>query len=362
MPAYEGLAKPIELDPRGLLDTILRKKTPSRVHHFELGHDMEIIDAICERFDLGKDIDPDCGRVGSYKILAVRRFLGFDCLGVGCGSGDWRLKWGETDDTAKLSRGRRGYLNEHKGPVTNWEEFDAFPWPDPHLPEVTHDLEYWSEHLPQDMVISAQGVGHFCEFLTWLMGYETLCLALYDDRDLVRAISDRLFEFFRVTTERALQFERVGILEPSDDMGFKTATLFSPEDMREFVLPGHKMVIEKAHAAGRVSVLHSCGNINQVIPDLVSFGLDGKHSFEDTIEDVRDVKHTYGRDMALLGGIDVDFLCRADEQAIRRRIRETLDICQPGGGYCLGTGNTVTNYMPLDNYLAMVDEGRLWAS
>jgi uroporphyrinogen decarboxylase len=56
----------------------------------------------------------------------------------------------------------------------------------------------------------------------------------------------------------------------------------------------------------------------------------------------------------------VDFLCRADEPAIRARIRETLDTCLPGGGYCLGTGNSVANYIPLDNYLAMLDEGRLY--
>ena len=61
---------------------------------------------------------------------------------------------------------------------------------------------------------------------------------------------------------------------------------------------------------------------------------------------------------ALIGGLDVDFLCRAEEPAIRARVRETLDTCLPGGGYCLGTGNSVANYIPLDNYLAMLDEGR----
>ena len=55
---------------------------------------------------------------------------------------------------------------------------------------------------------------------------------------------------------------------------------------------------------------------------------------------------------------DLDFLCRASESAVRQRVRETLDICMPGGGYCLGTGNSVANYIPLNNYLAMVDEGR----
>jgi hypothetical protein len=58
------------------------------------------------------------------------------------------------------------------------------------------------------------------------------------------------------------------------------------------------------------------------------------------------------------GGIDVHFLCEATEEQIRKRVRETLDICQPGGGYCLGSGNSVVNYMPVDNYLTMMDEGR----
>ena len=84
--------------------------------------------------------------------------------------------------------------------------------------------------------------------------------------------------------------------------------------------------------------------------------------FEDTIELVTDAKREYGHKAALFGGIDVDFLCRADESAIRKRVRSTLDTCLPGGGYCLGTGNSVANYIPLDNYLTMIDEGRLYSA
>jgi len=86
-------------------------------------------------------------------------------------------------------------------------------------------------------------------------------------------------------------------------------------------------------------------------------GIDGIHSFEDTIETVEQAKQKYGHRIAVLGGIDVDFLCRSDEPAIRRRTRKTLEACH-GSGYCLGTGNSVANYVPLDHYLAMLDEGR----
>jgi uroporphyrinogen decarboxylase len=89
--------------------------------------------------------------------------------------------------------------------------------------------------------------------------------------------------------------------------------------------------------------------------------IDAKHSFEDTIEDVCVDKHEFGDRLTLLGGIDVDFLCRSTTEEIRKRVRDTLDVCQPGGGYCLGTGNSVANYIPVENYLAMVDEGRKYS-
>jgi uroporphyrinogen decarboxylase len=135
--------------------------------------------------------------------------------------------------------------------------------------------------------------------------------------------------------------------------------LISPDDLREFVLPGHKALAEITHRAGRPYLLHSCGKLDQIMGDLLDeVRIDGLHSFEDTIRRVEDIKAKFGRRIAVLGGIDVDFLCRSTEQAVRRRVRDTVQECHPGGGYCLGTGNSVTNYIPLDNYLAMLDEGR----
>jgi uroporphyrinogen decarboxylase len=191
------------------------------------------------------------------------------------------------------------------------------------------------------------------------MGYETLCYALCDQRDLVAAISRRLIEYYRVIVQRMVAFERVRIVWGSDDMGFRTGTLISPADLREFVLPGHKLMADVAHAAGRLYLLHSCGKLDAILDDLIDeVRIDGRHSFEDTIEPVTAAWQRYGHRTALLGGIDIDFLCRASEQQVRARVRHTLDICHAKGGYCLGTGNSVANYVPLDNYLAMLDEGR----
>ncbi len=362
MEKLEGLESRSFLpDWAGLIDNIRRTGTPDRVYHIELFQDVEIRNAIAERFELTAGIDRDDPDYERKKHIAVQRFCGFDRVKPGLSGMDWKLHKLSTEDTAALARdGGRSYQDEHAGPITSWEDFEAFAWPDPSAPGATRDLEWYQENLPDDMCIIC-ATGHFCEYLTWLMGYETLCYALHEQRDLVAAVAEKIAEFHRAEVQLMLEFDRVRALWGSDDMGFKTGLLFSPQDMRRFVLSGHKMLSEMAHAAGRVYLLHSCGKLDEIIDDLTDdVKIDAKHSFEDTIEDVREVKHTYGAKVAMLGGIDVDFLCRSDPPAIRRRVRETLDVCLPGGGYCLGTGNSVANYIPLDNYLAMVDEGMLY--
>jgi len=72
------------------------------------------------------------------------------------------------------------------------------------------------------------------------MGYETLCYALYDQRDLVQAIADKVLKLEMAACKIALQFKRVQLFWGSDDMGFKTGLMLSPDDMRHFVLKGHK--------------------------------------------------------------------------------------------------------------------------
>jgi uroporphyrinogen decarboxylase len=339
---------------------IERKGTPNRVHHVELFLDAEVQEAVCRRFGLLEGLDVDNPHFLLQRMIRIQRFLGYDYVRQSTDSVNMPLHVGVAEDTAGLQKeGGRTYVDESKGPITNWDEFERYPWPDPS--KLSFDsLEWYNDHLPDDMCIVGSGwFSMFAELLTWLMGFETLCYALYDQRDLVRAISDRLIELNTVILTRMLEFDRVKMIWGSDDMGFKTGLLIGPDDLRELVLPGHRKMAAMAHAAGRPYLLHSCGKLDMIMEELIDdVRIDAKHSFEDNIEDVRDAKRRYGDRIAVLGGIDVDFLCREDEDAIRARVRDTLKVCLPGGGYCLGTGNSVANYIPLDNYLAMLDEGR----
>ena len=104
--------------------------------------------------------------------------------------------------------------------------------------------------------------------------------------------------------------------------------------------------------------MHSCGKVDSLMDCLIDeVKIDAKHSFEDLIVPVTEAKKLWGARVGLLGGMDVDFIARSSESDIRNKTRQVLDICMPGGGYCLGLGNWVTSYIPMDNYLAILDEG-----
>jgi uroporphyrinogen decarboxylase len=349
-------------DWEALLSCIRREGTPRRVHVMELFLDEEQQDAICARFDLEAGLDRGDPFFKERRQIALQRSLGYDYVRCGLEGAAWT--WNETrvEDTAANRRaGGRAFTDEHRGPIATREEFERYPWPD-FSKAGTRSLEWYQKNLPDDMCLVSGGNSHYAELLSWLMGYETLCFALHDDPALVRAIARRIDELSAQELDLYLQFDRVRFIWGSDDMGFRTGLLLSPADMRELVLSGHARMAARAHAAGRIYLLHSCGRLDDIRDDLIDdVQIDARHSFEDTIEKVTDAKRSYGNRCALLGGIDVDFLCRSTQKEIRNRVRATLDVCLPGGGYCLGTGNTVANYMPLDNYLAMLDEGRRYA-
>lgn len=239
-------------------------------------------------------------------------------------------------------------------PIKDWETFEEYPWIDPVAIEYG-EFESVSKILPDGMKIIGQNLGPF-EMAQCLMGYTGLCYALVDSPDLVRAIFDRIEEIY-VSQYRGMgAFESVGALVVSDDMGFRSHTLLNPAQLREYVLPIHRKLAGIAHEAGKPCILHSCGQLSVIMDEIIDYvGIDAKHSYEDAILPVEEARRLYGRRIGILGGYDLDKLCRQNEEEVRAYTRSLIEMGRDGG-YALGTGNTVAQYIPRENYLAMLDE------
>lgn len=340
----------------------LLRQDPDRVPLIELLVDREMMETV-----LGERIPaapPGDKAARSKELDQVIRFwytTGYDYITVQAGVPLPRKRLA-ADDTAPLKHEQRHWEDENAGPIMTWEDFERYPWPGPADIDWSA-VEYIAAHLPEGMQMIYLGPGGQFENLSQLMGLTPLALAVHDNPDLVQAVADKIGGLLAHLFETAAGIPGVGALWLGDDLGYKTSTVLSPKHLRRYVFPYQRRLAEIAHAHGMPFLLHSCGYIERIMPDLIeTVGIDARHSFEDVIVPVTEAKKTWGDRVAILGGIDMDLLCRAGEEEVRAYTRRVLAACAPGGGYALGTGNTVANYIPPRNYLAMVDEGLRWQS
>ena len=241
----------------------------------------------------------------------------------------------------------------HGGTIHDRASFEKYPWPDPEATDW-EALERLKPHVPDGMKLMIFTSGGVLENLVSLLGYEELCFMLEDDPKLVQEITDaigsRLLRFY----ELGLQHDNVGAAFVNDDWGFKSQPFLAPEHMRKLITPWHRRFVQTIHATGRPAILHSCGELKLLWEDIINdLQFDGKHSYEDTILPVEDAYEKYGLRIAILGGIDVDFLCRATPDAIYRRCKAMIERTQTRGGYGLGSGNSIANYVPVENFNAL---------
>jgi len=336
------------------------ERQPSRVHLVELGVDQEVIRFVTENVFEEKWVPSadDTGRVSSRQHVAFYTKMGYDF--VPCWAGFRNLpefKERTAADTAELSRGQRHWVEEGGGIIKNWDDLDRLRW-DSITPDFA-SLEEMGQLLPEGMKLVV-GTTVFEMILERFLGYEDLFMLSVENPELVEAVFERwgqkVYDYYR----QAIEYPEVGAIFHADDLGFKTATMMSPDFLRKNVFPWFRKYAALAHEQGKTYWYHCCGNVLNVMDELIDdVHIDAFHSFQDVIIPIAEFLRRYGGRVAALGGADMDPLARLEEPALRQYVRDILEQCMPGR-FALGSGNTVANYIPVRNYLAMVDEARQW--
>lgn len=253
----------------------------------------------------------------------------------------------------------RVWQDEHQGLIMNRDDFDEFEWPDVDSVNML-PIEYCATRIPDGMKVMVFIFGVF-EDLRALMGFEQTAFKSLEEPELCDDILEKLTVLEEVAVDKAAANPAVGAIFYSEDMGFNTGTMLSPGWMKEHVIPRHKRLADACHKHNKPFLLHSCGQIDALMEDEIEVvGIDGRHSFQDNIEPVEEVYRKYGDRISILGGMDVDLLARGTTDEVRERTRQILEVCAPGGGFCMGSGNSVNNFCKIENYYAMLDETRNW--
>jgi len=324
------------------LKTVLQKGKPDRPVLWEYFMNDRLYDLLC-----GDEKVPDDRSISTY----VKNIIAYKNAGY-----DHAFLPSPPDFTFEvLDRHKTKSVSLNTGSIDSWETFENFPWPS--LQNV--DLSYLDKlpgYIPDGMKLIPDGPGGVEENVIELMGYETLCLKLFDDPELVKAVFDRVGSIICEYYKTIREYPFVGAIISNDDWGFNTQPLLSPDHMKTYLYPWHRKITKIIHEAGLPAILHSCGNLYPNIMETIieDLGYDAKHSYEDSIKPVEEAYEEYNGRIAVLGGLDVDFVISHSEEDVYKRAMTMLERSSEKGGYALGTGNSVPEYIPDSHYLAMI--------
>lgn len=295
-----------------------------------------IIDAAIHHAQTGRfeDSTHRSNRVEAAKAFAVQKLAAYSLTTV------------QADGT------KRNWAPEGKGFITCHDDLEDFPWPHP------DDLDYEKFHkfrarLPKTMGILCFS-GAIFSSLMLMMGMEFCMISMLEGSELFRRLLQKVGEFQVNVIEILVEKGCVDGVWINDDMGFRTGTLVNPNLFRKYIFPYYREIKTLTARHGLPLMLHSDGNITRILPDLVEIGFNAIHPFEPEAMNIHQCRELLGKDVCIIGNLSLGYpLGSGTPQDVSKETRILIQKLAPGGSYCLSSGNSIPEYIPYENWLAM---------
>lgn len=260
-------------------------------------------------------------------------------------------QWGVVWATSEIDR---GYPVAH--PLRDLADLGGHPWPDPHEPRRWDGVPRQAALHPELFRVAV--VGDLWERANFLCGLDQLLLDLRDRPLFVEGLLDRIAEYDLATLERLVRHAPHAIFL-SDDYGLQRSLMMSPTDWRHFVKPRLARILAAARRHGCRTMLHSCGHVTEIVPDLIEIGLDILHPIQPEAMDTRSLKREFGQDLTFCGGVNTQqLLPHGTPEEIRAEVHRLAAEMGQGGGYILEPGITLQADVPVANLVGVVEAAK----
>jgi len=242
------------------------------------------------------------------------------------------------------------------GPPLKEPNLSHYSFPSPADPKRFAGIEDDIERRRDLFLIAV--IGDLWERAGFMRGLSNLCLDVVDIPAFVEELLEKLKNYVIETLQHIARFRPDGVFL-SDDYGTQTGLIIDPRHWRKLVKPRLHDIYQAAKKRDLVVMHHTCGNVREIIPDLIEIGLDILHPIQPETMDIFSLKRDFGPDLTFCGGIGTQHLLpRATPSEVRQTVIQALDAMAEGGGYILEPGITLQDDVPVENMVAMIDAAR----
>jgi hypothetical protein len=184
-----------------------------------------------------------------------------------------------------------------------------------------------------------------------LLGDEALCLAYYEQPELIYDILHTIGETAFKVLDRVSATVQVDMLTVHEDMAGKSGPLAGPRQVKDFIHPYYRRIWDMlAERGARLFDQDSDGDMNVVIPAFLEAGVNCMHPMEPAANmDIVKIREQYGTALAFYGGIDKHVLRRSREEIIQE-LEYKIPPMVASGGCVLALDHRIPNGTPLANY------------
>jgi len=209
---------------------------------------------------------------------------------------------------------------------------------------------------------SGTKIGFCVLFAAFFQTLYEFVIGLEDTMKMAAEDRDFLEELLEISTEWCVKFcaaaikNGVDFVWPADDVAFKTGLFLPPALMREIWAGRMKRICAPAVSAGKPVMFHSDGKVDDLIPMLLDMGVDCVHPVDPYGCDYREMKKKFGSAVCFAGNIDIEFpLAHGTPADVEKDVKAHMDAMKQGGGYVCGSSHSIVNYVPHDNFIAMLN-------
>lgn len=231
---------------------------------------------------------------------------------------------------------------------------EGVAWPDPHDPRRYAALPQFLEENHDRFCYVSMSFSLFERAWT-LRSMPELLVDMLEAPRFVDQLLDRLTEFNLGILGEVLRWPVDGVLF-GDDWGQQRGLLFGRRLWQRFIKPRLAEMYAVVRRAGKAVMIHSCGKVQELFPELIELGLDVFNPFQPDVMDPLEMKWRYGERLTFFGGVSVQSLLpRGAPQQIRDEVRRLRDAVGRGGGFILAPSHDMPGDIPLENMVALVE-------